>query len=269
MIICPLCQQPLNRSEKQWLCSNRHSFDIARQGYVNLLPVQFKKSLNPGDTPEAVQARRAFLGAGYYQPLCDAIKTLVGQLQPHTILDIGCGEGFYTSQLSALAAQVIAVDIAKPAIQIAAKRDPSVCWLVASAAKLPIADGSMDLACSFFSPLPVEEMQRVLKADGHVLMVTPAPAHLFAMREALFDEVQLHEPEKFIQHVATHFELIQQQQLEYSLQLSQAALQQLVAMTPYAWKAKAERRQQLESMDNFATKASFQIYLFKKINPQP
>ena len=264
MIICPLCQQPLTRLEKQWLCANRHSFDIAKQGYVNLLPVQFKKSLNPGDTPEAVQARREFLGAGYYQPLCDAIKALVSTLQPHSMIDIGCGEGFYTSQLSALAAQVIAVDIAKPAIQIAAKRDPSVCWLVASAAKLPLQDGSVDLACSFFSPLPVDEMSRMLNAHGHVLMVTPAPGHLFAMREALFDQVQLHEPEKFIQHLAGRFELVQQQLLEYPLQLSQTALKQLIAMTPYAWKAKAERRQQLEAQDSFSTTASFQIYLFKK-----
>ena len=264
MIICPLCQQPLIRSEKQWACANRHSFDIAKQGYVNLLPVQFKKSLNPGDTPEAVQARREFLAAGYYQPLCDAIKTLVATLQPQVILDIGCGEGFYTSQLSALAAQVIGVDIAKPAVQIAAKRDPSVCWLVASAAKLPLADSSMDLACSFFSPLPLEEMQRVLKPGGHVLMVSPAPMHLLAMREALFEQVQAHEPEKFIQHLSGSFELVQEQSLDYALQLPQTALQQLVAMTPYAWKAKAERRQQLEARDGFSTRASFQMYLFKK-----
>lgn len=264
MIICPLCRLPLIRLEKQWLCANGHSFDIARQGYVNLLPVQFKKSLNPGDTPEAVQARRDFLAAGYYQPLCDAIKTVVSAIQPQSIIDIGCGEGFYTSQLSALAAQVIAVDIAKPAIQIAAKRDPSICWLIASAAKLPVQDASIELACSFFSPLPVDEMQRLLTADGHLLMVTPAPAHLFEMRAALFDAVQLHEPEKFIQHVAAHFELVQQQQIEYPLQLPQAALKQLIAMTPYAWKAKAERRQQLENKDGFETKASFQVYLFKK-----
>lgn len=246
------------------MCTNRHSFDIARQGYVNLLPVQFKKSLNPGDTPEAVQARREFLGAGYYQPLCDTIKTLVKALQPQSILDIGCGEGFYTSQLSALAAQVIGVDIAKPAIQIAARRDPSVCWLVASAARLPVQEASIDLACSFFSPLPVEEMSRILNAHGHVLMVSPAPGHLLEMREALFDQVQLHEPEKFIQHVAARFRLVQQQHLEYPLQLSQVALKQLIAMTPYAWKAKAERRQQLETSPVFETRASFQVYLFQK-----
>lgn len=250
--------------DKQWLCANGHSFDIARQGYVNLLPVQFKKSLNPGDTPEAVQARRDFLGAGYYQPLCDAIKIFVTTLGPQSIIDIGCGEGFYTSQLSTLAAQVIAVDIAKPAIQIAAKRDPSICWLVASAAKLPVQDASIDLACSFFSPLPVDEIQRILTAEGHLLMVTPAPEHLFEMRAALFDAVQLHEPEKFIQHVAPHFELVEQQQLDYPLQLAQVALRQLIAMTPYAWKAKAERRQQLESLPLFETRASFQVYLFKK-----
>lgn len=264
MIICPLCQQPLTMAEKSWYCVNSHSFDVAKEGYVNLLPVQYKKSRSPGDTPQSVQARRAFLQAGYYQPLRDAIHQLLQPLQAQQILDIGCGEGYYTSVMSDSADQVVGLDIAKSAVQIAAKRYPAVTWLVASGAKLPFESHSLDVVTSFFSPLPLDEMIRVLKAHSHVLMVTPAPSHLFSIRDALFDNVELHTPEKFISHLSIGFSLISEQLISYDLTLNQEALKNLIAMTPYAWKARAENRAELEAKDQFMTQASFQVYLFKK-----
>lgn len=266
MIICPLCQHALTLDEKRWFCVNLHSFDVAKEGYVNLLPVQYKKSRSPGDTAEAVQARRAFLQAGYYQPLRDTIQRILEPLKAQTILDVGCGEGYYTSAMSDVAAKVVGLDIAKPAVQIAAKRYSSMTWLVASGAKLPFSDQSLDVVTSFFSPLPLEEMARVLKSSGYVLMVTPATDHLFSVREALFGTVQAHTPEKFISHLETAFTLVDQQTVSYSLQLDHAGLSNLIAMTPYAWKARAENRALLEAKEQFSTQASFQIYLFKKLN---
>ncbi|RYY79702.1 MAG: methyltransferase domain-containing protein [Moraxellaceae bacterium] len=263
-IICPLCHTDLLREKTRWVCSNQHSFDVAKQGYVNLLPVQHKNSKSPGDTAEAVQARRDFLQAGYYQPLKDQLMNWFADLQPHTVVDIGCGEGFYTSGMLAIAEQVIGVDIAKTAVQIAAKRDPQATWFIASAAKLPIASHSIDVVSSFFSPLPREEMARVLKADGYVLVATPASGHLYEMRAALFEQVNPHQPEKFTEALAPEFKLIKQDVLTYPLMLEQAALRHLIAMTPYAWKAKAEKRQQLEQVNALTTHASFQIYLFQK-----
>lgn len=264
MIICPLCQQALTLDVKRWFCVNSHSFDVAKEGYVNLLPVQYKKSLSPGDTTEAVQARRAFLQAGYYQPLRDAIQQTLAPLNAQYILDIGCGEGYYTSVMSNLADHVVGLDIAKPAVQIAAKRYQSITWVVASGAKLPFSEQSMDVVTSFFSPLPLDEMIRVLKPNGHVLMVTPAPNHLVSMRAALFDEVQPHTPEKFIRHMDTAFTLVDEQIVSYDLVLDQDSLKNLIAMTPYAWKARAEKRAHLEAQTAFNSQASFQIYLFKK-----
>lgn len=266
MIICLLCQQPLTLTAKTWFCSNAHSFDVAKEGYVNLLPVQYKKSRSPGDTAQAVQARRAFLQAGYYQPLREAIHQLLQPLKAHSILDLGCGEGYYTSVMSDIANKIIGLDIAKPAVQIAAKRYPSLTWLVASGAKLPFAAQSLDVVTSFFSPLPLDEMTRVLKPHGHVLMVTPAPYHLFSMREALFDNVALHTPEKFISHLDSEFSLVSEQSISYDLSLDQEALKNLIAMTPYAWKARADNRAELEAQTQFATQASFQVYLFEKKN---
>lgn len=264
MLICPICQQALTQSDKRWFCANAHSFDVAKEGYVNLLPVQHKKSRSPGDTPEAVQARRAFLQVGYYQPLRDLIQAWLADIQPKRVLDLGCGEGYYTSIMSEAGRKVIGLDIAKPAIQIAAKRYADIQWLVASGAKIPLQANALDLVTSFFSPLPVEEMSRILVDQGYVLMATPAPRHLYSVREALFGVVQLHEPEKFIQQLSPYFDLVREQVLTSDLTLGHEALKQLLSMTPYAWKAKAERRQQLESNLSFMTQACFCLYLFKK-----
>lgn len=263
-IICPLCHTALLQEKTRWVCNNQHSFDVARQGYVNLLPVQHKNSKSPGDTVEAVQARREFLQAGYYQPLKDQLMNWLAELQAQSVLDIGCGEGFYTSGMPEVASQIIGVDIAKTAIQIAAKRYPDISWLIASAAKLPIASQSIDVITSFFSPLPREEMARVVKPHGYLLVVTPATGHLHEMRAALFEQVNPHQPEKFIETLAPDFCLIRQDVLTYALTLEQSALRHLIAMTPYAWKAKADKRQQLEQADLLKTSASFQVYLFQK-----
>lgn len=264
IIICPLCHTELLQEKTRWVCNNRHSFDVAKQGYVNLLPVQHKNSKSPGDTAEAVLARREFLQAGYYQPLKDHLMGQLAALRCHSILDLGCGEGFYTSGMPAVAQQVIGVDIAKTAVQIAAKRYPQITWLIASAAKLPLASCSLDMVSSFFSPLPRDEMARVLKPGGYLLVATPAAMHLHEMRAALFEQVNLHQPEKFIALLAPDFSLLQQQVLSYELILEQTALRQLISMTPYAWKAKAEKRQCLEQASVLKTSASFQIYLFQK-----
>ena len=116
-LICPICQSALAAAPKTWCCTNGHSFDVARQGYVHLLPVQHKKSRSPGDTPEAVAARRAFLQAGFYQPLRDHVVQVLRELAVTQVLDLGCGEGYYTSAMRTVATDVVGLDIAKPAVQ--------------------------------------------------------------------------------------------------------------------------------------------------------
>ena len=264
-IVCPLCQASFTQEKTRWVCSNAHSFDMAKQGYINLLPVQHKNSKSPGDTPEAVLARREFLQAGFYEPLRELLMQKLSAINPQTVLDLGCGEGFYTSGMSAIASRVIGLDIAKTAIQIAAKRYSDITWLVGSGAKLPIASESLDAVCSFFSPLPMEEMARVLKNKGYLLVATPAPQHLYQLRAVLFDQVNPHQPEKFIDVLSSAFQLVEQQIITYPITLTTLSLKQLLAMTPYAWKAKADKRAQLEQHDVFVTQASFQVYVFQKI----
>lgn len=263
-LICPICQAALAVAPKTWSCANGHQFDVARQGYVHLLPVQHKKSRSPGDTPEAVAARRAFLQAGHYQPLRDHVVAVLRELAANQVLDIGCGEGYYTSAMRTVATDVVGLDIAKPAVQLAAKQFGDITWLVGSGALLPLAAQSVDVVTSLFSPLPVSEMARVLKQGGHVVVATPAPDHLYQLRAGLFEDVRLHEPDKFVAQLAPQFELVRQDELRVPLQLDQASIRNLIAMTPYAWKAKAEKRQALEALENLQTEAVFRVLVLQR-----
>jgi 23S rRNA (guanine745-N1)-methyltransferase len=263
-IICPLCRHALDRGDKVWRCDKGHSFDVAREGYVNLLPVQHKNSRDPGDDPQMVMARREFLQAGHYQPLRNAVLKLLAPLAAQSILDIGCGEGYYTDVFTQVANEVIGLDIARPAIRLAAKRYPEITWLVGSGALLPVANASIDVVSNMFTQLHIDEMQRVLKPEGYVLVVTPAPDHLWSIREQLFDEVRAHDPEKFLGNFETLFELKLQQEISFALNLNQQSLLQLLQMTPYAWKAKRDRRGALEAQPSFMTEAAFTLLLFKR-----
>lgn len=266
ILMCPVCRQPLNLTERTWRCEQGHSYDVAKQGYVNLHVVQHKHSKNPGDTPESVDARRAFLQSGYYQPLQQAVVDLLKQLNVKAILDIGCGEGYYTSAMQQVVEHCVGVDIAKTAVQRAAKLNPKVTWVVGTGATLPVLDHSMDACTSLFSPIPQTEIARVLKDDGYLIVVTPASEHLYAMREALFEQVNPHTPEKFVEQLQDLFELKQEQIIDAPFVLDQQALKNLIAMTPYAYKASPERRSQLEQQSQLEITASFQIYVFQKRN---
>ncbi|MFW6743405.1 putative RNA methyltransferase [Acinetobacter pittii] len=266
VLMCPVCRQSLNLTERTWRCEQGHSYDVAKQGYVNLHVVQHKHSKNPGDTPESVDARRAFLQGGYYQPLQQAVVALLKQLDVKAILDIGCGEGYYTSAMQQVVEQCVGVDIAKNAVQRAAKLNTEVTWVVGTGATLPVLDQSMDACTSLFSPIPQAEIARVLKDDGYLIVVTPASEHLYAMREALFEQVNPHTPEKFVEQLQDLFELKQEQIIDAPFVLDQQALKNLIAMTPYAYKASPERRSQLEQQSQLGITASFQIYVFQRRN---
>ena len=173
LLRCPLCHSPLSTKQRSASCEGGHSFDRAREGYLNLLPVQHKHSLTPGDDVAMVGARADFLEAGYYEPLRQALVASLSLLRPNLLLDIGCGEGWYTTALSRMAANTVALDISKHAIKRAAKRDRSITWIVASSADLPLPDTSVDAISATFSPLDTAEASRVLKPGGSVFVTAP------------------------------------------------------------------------------------------------
>lgn len=263
---CPVCSQPLQAEAGTWRCEAGHGFDTAREGYLNLLLVQQKKSLHPGDNQDMVLARRNFLAAGHYAPLREALRGLLTPLAPTRVLDVGAGEGYYTSVLADLAPEVVAIDIAKPAIRLAARKDPRVQWLVATAAALPLFDGEFDLACSLFSPVPAAELRRVLRPDAHLLVVTPAAGHLRQLRQALYAEVREHDPSRIGGVLAEGFRLAAQLELGFSLQLdTRQALQDLLWMTPYFWRARREAQEALLAREAHSDEAHFSLQLFQRL----
>ena len=182
-LFCPICKSPLTRNDRTYRCENKHSFDIARQGYINLLAVQQKHSLNPGDTREQVLCRREFLESGYYKPILDAlIRTAkdIGATGP--LLDVGCGEGYYASRLAAATgASLIGLDISKEAVRWAAAKYKDALWVCGTASHLPITEHSIGMLTSLFALTMPEEFHRVLRKDGYFFQILAAEDHFLAL----------------------------------------------------------------------------------------
>lgn len=245
MLICPLCQAPLAPVDEGVACPTGHRFDRARQGYLNLLPVQHKKSRDPGDNQQMVEARRRFLDAGHYAPLAARLAELAAERHPARWLDIGCGEGYYTARLAEAlpGAEGHALDISREAVRRAARRAPQVTWLVASMARVPLAEASCDLLASVFSPLDWQEARRLLAPGGGLLRMGPTREHLYELRERLYDEVRDYDDAKHLAQIPDGMRLAHSETLAYDLQLDEAADRaDLLAMTPHGWRATAERR---------------------------
>ena len=190
-LICPVCGKPLQRVEKALVCPSGHSFDIARQGYVNLLTVQQKHSLSPGDTREQVLSRRAFLEAGFYAPISDALnQAALDWGAKGEILDVGCGEGYYSARLArAMAAPLTGLDISKEAVRCAAAKYKDAAWLCATAAHIPVADGSAGTLTSLFALTLPEEFHRVLRPDGLFFQVLAGEDHLLGLKSIVYDQL--------------------------------------------------------------------------------
>ncbi len=294
LFTCPICQSPLITNNKTWACdgskntkNNKHSFDVARQGYINLLPVQQKKSKMPGDSQASILARQNFLHSNFYQPLQALICQLIDKnLSEKTAwLDVGCGEGYYSHAIANIEQirQLIAIDISKSAVQQLAKNtDNKDLWrnaensknnknkiypLVASASQLPLADNSVQGISSIFSPIFAEELARILVPQGILVIAKPNKNHLASVRQGLFDTVKEHNSDKFIEQLErVGFQLIEQKTVKNQFTLNSKQLANLLTMTPYSYRAKREKREQLlmqAEKIGLVTEACFVIYVFR------
>jgi 23S rRNA (guanine745-N1)-methyltransferase len=260
---CPICQLSLNKQDNLWQCCNKHSFDIAKEGYVNLLPVQFKHSKNPGDSKVMVQARRHFLNLGYYQPLADKIVALYKEYSAQSInvLDAGCGEGFYTKHLALNNNAIYGVDIAKEAIKLAAKQNKANYYSVGSVFQLPFVDNFFSWILSVYAPISQDEIQRVLADDGFILTVTPGENHLLALKQHLYQNANLHDVDG---QQLSKFTLLHEERLSYPMEFNNNEdVQKLLAMTPFLYKTTTEINKKLASYKHFSCEADFVIRLYK------
>lgn len=267
---CPVCGASMQHRSHCWSCPKGHSFDIARSGYVNLLPSNQKRAHNPGDNPLMVRARKAFLDAGYYSCLLDALKTVVIRYgkSDGVLLDVGCGEGYYTEgcaealKQAGMPMQICGVDIAKCAVDLAAKRYPEGRFAVASAFHLPVSDACCDIVTEIFAPRCIEEYSRVLHQQGIFIQVLPGQQHLWGLKEAIYDSPY---PNAVHDYTIEGMELLQVDYVDDWLQLDNPTdIQNLFQMTPYYYKTGREEHARLEQLDHLSTQISFEITQYRK-----
>ena len=255
-LLCPICRRLLTKNEHSWCCPARHSFDIARQGYVNLLTVQQKHSLNPGDTRDQVLARRSFLEGGYYAPIADMLCDLARKhncIGP--ILDVGCGEGYYSARLAAaLDAPLIGLDISKEAVRCAAGRYKDALWLCATAAQLPVAAHSIGLVTSLFSLTAAEAFHTVLKPEGAFIQVLAQPDHLLGLKSVIYPEL-FRKPKETTPEIPG-FSLAESVPLRFSFTVEGEQIENLLSMTPHFWRISAEGAKRLKETEVLTDTAS-------------
>lgn len=230
---CPTCGTSFLPTPTGVRCAHNHSFDRAREGYLNLLPSGRRgRSGTPGDTHESLQARRRFLHAGWYQPIADALAETVGSTS-ETVLDIGCGEGWYLSRLPH--SHLHGVDISKRAVQMASKFLPRAQFCVGSAHRLPVLSQSCDAVFTVFAPHSHQEFTRILRPGGRWVTVTPASHHLHEMRPKRSETIDEREKRRD----APPPEVEGAERLTFSLQLSEETAADLFTMTPLQWQTAA------------------------------
>ena len=262
--LCPICKSPLLDKGKDAVCKNGHLFDRAKEGYFYLLP---PKSNTPGDNAEMVRARRDFLDCGLYEPLASAIADEINALfqRPITLLDAGCGTGFYLSEIIKKRQNdkdvYAAIDISKNAVKICAKRNERAECAVASVYDVPVQNDFADVIVCVFSPFAMEEYARILKDGGVLILVYPCENHLIQLRKALYENVR---------EVATalpesSLELIDKNEISYPFALtSSKQISDLLTMTPYVYRAPKASVENVKSKTSLALTADFCLCALKK-----
>ena len=263
-LLCPICGLQLNSEGKRYVCAQNHSFDMARQGYVNLLAVQQKHSLNPGDTREQVLSRREFLEAGYYAPIADTLIETAKELGiSGQILDVGCGEGYYSARLAdALEASLTGLDISKEAVRCAAAKYKGKQWLCATAAHIPVEDGCVDLLTSLFALTLPEEFRRVLKPGGYYFQVLAAEDHLLGLKGIIYDTLTFKEKDTVPE--LTGFERVKSVPIRFAFTVEGQQVQNLFSMTPHVFRIGREGAERLRQTEVLTDTASCVLNVFRR-----
>jgi 23S rRNA (guanine745-N1)-methyltransferase len=268
-LICPVrhCGEPLQRQEQIWVCPRKHSFDVARSGYCNLLQAQDRRSPRPGDPRAAVEARRRFFDAGYGQPLLQAILNEMDALSLDlgaAVLDVGCGEGTYLGEISnRRPMEPHGTDLSTAAIDLAARRFPAVTWIIANADRfLPYATGSFDLVLSIDARVNPEEMRRILRPGGRLLVAVPAPDDLIELRQAVLGEGVLKDRlERAAASLGARFELERRRQVRRTVHLDPDAARDVLAATYRG--GRESRRQRIEELSPMDVTLSHDLACFR------
>ena len=255
-LTCPIDKAPLERRDKQMICKNGHTFDIARQGYVNLLPVQHKRSKHPGDSKEMVSARTNFLNSSVYHPIAYKLAELVFSQTVDKMatcfMDAGCGEGYYSDHVfSHIKSKdlhkdifFIGLDISKPAIVEATKRNRQITWVVGTNRHPPVEANSIDVILCVFGFQSFEGFNNALKLGGIIILVEPGPDHLKELRDIIYTEVKQTPPQDLSKAKAMGFLIESSEPLQFETgPLNNEKINQLLLMTPHFYRATKEGKE--------------------------
>lgn len=276
LLLCPVCKDKLIKdiSNKIYKCENNHTYDIAKEGYVNLLISNQKRSKNPGDSKEMVLARVEFLSKGYYKVLSDKINEVIAEClgknndSKFNIMDLGCGEGYYLTNLKNymnnknIKANCYGMDVSKEAVKYASKTNKDCIWAVGNNFHIPAECKSIDCILSVFSPIDIDECNRVLKDDGVFVRVLPRTNHLIQLRNIIYSEVHLNE--KVYKASAEENEYIKESNVTFDIRLNKEEILSLLKMTPHYWKSTAENKNKLELYEYLDITIDMRIGVFQK-----
>ena len=268
-LTCPVCGGVLTKEERRLCCDKRHSFDLAKQGYVNLLMNQRSSAKRHGDDKAMVLSRQSFLEKGYYAPLRDelcrlALAHTAGDVE---LLDVGCGEGWYTAGVKAAleeggrSCRACGLDISKDALILCAKRRADIELVVGSVNALPLLDGSCTLLLNVFAPHDDGEFHRVLAPGGLYLKVVPLEEHLMELKAAVYDRPYENPPPAY---APAGFEQLAFETLRYDIALDDPEdIQALFMMTPYYYKTGRRDQEKLRVLTHLRTRIAFGIYVLR------
>ncbi len=277
-LACPIDGKKLEQTDKQFVCESGHSFDIARQGYVNLLPVQHKRSKQPGDSKAMVLARTHFLNTGIYEPVANKLAEIVSAHiindNDYCLLDAGCGEGYYFDFLLQQFRQqpgendlsFIGLDISKDAIVQANKRNKLTSWVVGTNRQPPVEAGSVDIILCLFGFFCEEGFYNILKPGGKIIMVDPGMDHLKQLREIIYPEVKKPEPSDASQINEQKFSLLSSDALQFEAHISgNEQVNHLLLMTPHFYRASKAGRQAAAELDKLDLSIDVVFKVLQKI----
>ena len=261
---CPICGASTEQVENSLFCvgARRHCFDFASAGYVNLA----LSRAAGGDDATLIASRISFLSGDFYRPIADKTLALLERYAPGgTVLDAGCGEGYYSCHMARNGARVIGLDLSKNGVKHAAKQAkkealPSL-FGVAGIFELPIADASLDAVVSLFAPVAEEEFLRVLKPGGVLIVAGAGPRHLFSLKQVLYDtpyenDARADLPQKM--------SLLESECLRFDMSLNARSLQDLFSMTPYFYRTSLEGKQRLAALEALEVNAEVEFAVYQK-----
>ena len=262
---CPVCASLMNADADgrvvRCLGARTHCYDVARSGYLNFT----SPADGTGDGRDAIRARTLFLESGYYAPLSDAVNALLNRFEAKTVIDAGCGEGYYTNRMGT-DKNVIGVDLSRDGIDSAAKHarlhKTEAAFFVGSLFKLPVQNETVDAVTNLFAPCAEDEFLRVLRPGGHLVLVGAGERHLMGLKGVLYENPYLNPGRA---DLPVKMEQVFSERLSYTVTVKgREAIDALFSMTPYYWRTSERDRAKLSEIQELTTELDFNLYAFKK-----